>query len=512
MGQFLGISAAAGAFLIGAVIGDTDEAHDVERILTPVRDMFGALFFVSIGMLVDIFVIKDHLVPAIVIAGVFMAGKLAANTVGSFVAGQPGRVPVQVGTGMPQIGEFSLAMMKVGVEYNAIAAVSYQVLAAAMALNTAVYPYVVRSHQQIGDFLSRITPPLLDTYVANMSLGLQSFKSGFSFDNEFSTRVRRSGISILINVMIIVVLVGTGTFAIRFAPTIAGFMNIQPDLVGNAIGFASLALCFPSGVAIWRSLRHAAHVTSELLVKGQGASSSVWVQETLRNVIRDSVMIFLLVIIGLWSIPFVSELLSLGALAVPLPLIILLALVYVAIRALTRIHGYLVQTFSHTLLGGEADVFTPGLVPSDVPLPVHADPAETSIETESVRPMMEVNREEISASAAEMVAITEARNEINRYRRRLGTDDVLWEVEETVPSPDYFKVVLRFRAVDAEDTETGQVEFYVDKRGDVQLQQMRSWPAKRGFSLGRLAAVATAVVVVVLPAGVGVYYLTQQGL
>ena len=506
-GEILGVSAAAGAFLIGTVIGDTDEAHEVEKILAPVRDVFGALFFVSIGMLIDIFVIKEHLISALVITVVFMVGKTAANTIGTFVAGQPGRVPVQVGTSMPQMGEFSLAMMKVGVEYNAIAAASYQVLAGATALNAALYPYVVKSHRQIGDLISRIIPPLLRTYISSMSFELQSFKGGFTFDSEFSSRVRRSGINILINVIIVIVLIGTGTFAIRFAPSIAGFVGVQADIVGSGMGLATLALCFPSGLAIWRSLRHAAEDISAVLVSREGNSSKIWAQPTLRNIIRDSVMIFLLAIVGLWSIPFVAELLSLGALAVPVPVIILLAFVLVAIRGLKRIHGYLVQTFSQTLLGEPAV----NLLWSS-PNPLTDSPTETSISMESVRPIVESGRTDVSASAAEIVALTYARNDIDRYRRRLGTNEIAWEIENIVTSADYYKVVLEFHAIDAGDADTGQVEIYVDKRGEVQLQQMRRWPTKRGLSITRLAALSSFVVAVAVPAGLGLYYFTQHTL
>lgn len=506
-GEILGISAAAGAFLIGTVIGDTDEAHEVEKILAPVRDVFGALFFVSIGMLIDIFVIKEHLVSALVITVVFMVGKTAANTIGTFVAGQPGRVPVQVGTSMPQMGEFSLAMMKVGVEHNAIAAASYQVLAGATALNTALYPYVVRSHRRVGDLISRIVPPLLQTYIASMSFELQSFKGGFTFDSEFSSRVRRSGINILINVIIVIVLIGTGTFAIRFTPAIASFAGVQADIVGSGIGLATLALCFPSGLAIWRSLRLAAEDISAVLVSREKNSSKIWAQPTLRNIIRDSVMILLLAIGGLWSIPFVAELLSLGALAVPVPVIILLAFVLVTIRALTRIHGYLVQTFSQTLLG-EPVMNSPWSAPN----PRTDSPTETSIAMESVRPIVESGRIDVSASAAEIVALTYARNDIARYRRRLGTNEIAWEIENIVTSSDYYKVVLEFHAIDTGDADTGQVEIYVDKRGEVQLQQMRRWPTKRGLSITRLAALSSFVVAVAVPAGLGLYYFTQHTL
>jgi len=67
-------------------------------------------------------------------------------------------------------------------------------------------------------------------------------------------------------------------------------------------------------------------------------------------------------------------------------------------------------------------------------------------------------------------------------------------------------------AIDAGDADTGQVEIYVDKRGEVQLQQMRRWPTKRGLSITRLAALSSFVVAVAVPAGLGLYYFTQHTL
>jgi CPA2 family monovalent cation:H+ antiporter-2 len=140
LGQRLGISAAAGAVLIGTVIGDTDESRQITGIIEPIRDMFAALFFVSIGMLIDLSLFKDHILSGVIVSGVFIAGKIVANTAGTFVAGQGGRVSLQVGMGKPQIGEFSLAMMKIGAEHEAVRAFLYQVMVGVTAITSLVYP------------------------------------------------------------------------------------------------------------------------------------------------------------------------------------------------------------------------------------------------------------------------------------------------------------------------------------------------------------------------------------
>ena len=113
----LGLSA-AGAFLVGMILGDTELSERISRIMNPLRDMFAALFFVSLGMLLDIASIGDYLVPALIISGVFIVGKVLADTIGTLLAGHDRETALRVGTGMPQLGEFSLAMVKTGVEHG----------------------------------------------------------------------------------------------------------------------------------------------------------------------------------------------------------------------------------------------------------------------------------------------------------------------------------------------------------------------------------------------------------
>jgi len=106
MAEQLGLSAAAGAFLIGVVLGDTEHSPKMLEVMGPVRDMFGALFFVSIGMLVDVTALWHFIGPALIVSVVFIAGKVLVNTAATFVAGHDTRTSLRVGTGMPQVASF----------------------------------------------------------------------------------------------------------------------------------------------------------------------------------------------------------------------------------------------------------------------------------------------------------------------------------------------------------------------------------------------------------------------
>ena len=171
----LGLSAAAGAFLIGMILGDTEHHEQISRLMNPLRDMFAALFFVSLGMLMDVFTIGDYLLPALVISLVFMTGKVLADTIGTLLAGHDGRTALEVGTGMPQLGEFSLAMAKTGVEHGTVGSYfspaltgSYRLYRAALPLHFQVAPCFSQLYRtgrtKLAPAVQRHCVPLADAF------------------------------------------------------------------------------------------------------------------------------------------------------------------------------------------------------------------------------------------------------------------------------------------------------------------------------------------------------------
>ena len=519
IGQTLGISAAAGAFLIGTVVGDTEESSHITEIIEPVRDMFGALFFVSIGMLIDFRVITQFLVPTLVISLVFVLGKILGNTATAFISGQPGRVPIQVGTGMPQIGEFSLAMMKVGVEQNAIGAFAYQVIAGVTAITSLVYPYIARSADRVADVCRRCSPGFLQRSTAAASVALQHFSSGLSLDRdaasalalpgrgtrlddlgaglsaglgpglsidrEFAARIRRMSIPIFINLAIIVVLVATGAFAARFAQEIGAALGIGPEILGNIIGVATLLLCVPSVVAMWRGLRYLSDAATSYVLWRRGAPPA-WGQERLRNVIRYAVSAALILFIGVWSFPLILELLSLGELAAPLPLVVLAVLVFVAIRTLTHMHGQLVTAVSRTFLGDGSDAgnsdgpagqdghgagIQPGLSLGG------PGPAGGGAPQSPARAGAGVATAALTSDDAGRIALAVASQDLSPYQRRLRNRELAWDIKEILEVQGCFRVTLAFRVAGSAPEDAGEEELYLDPQGTVRVRQILKWPA-----------------------------------
>jgi CPA2 family monovalent cation:H+ antiporter-2 len=111
----LGYSVALGAFIIGAVIAECREIHRVETLLEPVRDMFSAIFFVAIGLLIQPKMLLEHWQPILVITVAVVVGKVFTCSFGAFVGGNDTRTSLRVGMGLAQIGEFSFIIASLGV-------------------------------------------------------------------------------------------------------------------------------------------------------------------------------------------------------------------------------------------------------------------------------------------------------------------------------------------------------------------------------------------------------------
>ena len=352
LGQTLEMSAAAGAFLIGAVVGDTDESHEISSVIEPVRDVLGALFFVSIGMLIDIRVVLNNIIPALVVSAVFMTGKIVAGTTGVFLAGRGGRQPVSVGLRMPQMGEFSLAMMKIGVEQQAISAFIYHVIAGVTMITTLIYPYIARKADSAARLAGERSPNFVQNWFVTISSAIAAFRAGLAFDNEFARRVRHAAIPIGLNLLVIVVLLATGAFVARYTDDLARLLPLPRQLIGNIIGLGAMALCIPFVVALWRELGHFADEVADYLLS-RSPRFRPWVPEALHQVGRDFTRALLMLFIGVWSLPLITNLLALGSLAAPLPLALLGLMTALAFLAVARIQRQLMHSLGHTFLGQE---------------------------------------------------------------------------------------------------------------------------------------------------------------
>ena len=145
MASYAGFSTALGAFVMGAILSETIEADVIHRIITPVKNLFGAVFFVSVGMLVDPGILVKYWVPILVIALTVIVFKSFSATTGVLLSGKNMKTAMQSGFCFCQIGEFSFIIAGLGLSFGVINPDIYPIIVSVSVLTTFVTPYMIRA-------------------------------------------------------------------------------------------------------------------------------------------------------------------------------------------------------------------------------------------------------------------------------------------------------------------------------------------------------------------------------
>lgn len=354
IGEYSGLSVAAGAFIMGALIGDTEHSEEISEVVVPVRDMFAAIFFVTIGMLININDFADFIVYGIIIAAVFMIGKIISNTIATFFTGHNYRTALEVGTGMPQMGEFSLAIAKLGVDRAVVTAPLYPVIAVATAITSVFAPFTARSSSHAADILERRAPAQLKLYAARTADWLQAIRSTLASDSRVAQAMKHSIRNIFVNLLIIAVIISIGTLMLGFIQNLTFLDSIRDDLIGLVFGFILLTLCVPSFISIWHNLQ-AAFDQSSIYVLSRRKSAKMWERNAIRIILRDSILIILSIFVFLWFIPFFSHLFSIGSYAIAMPVFMIAVILYMVLSSFRHIHRQVERNFARVMLGHEPD-------------------------------------------------------------------------------------------------------------------------------------------------------------
>jgi CPA2 family monovalent cation:H+ antiporter-2 len=155
LARWFGYSVALGAFLGGALVGESGAGHDINELIAPVRDVFAAIFFVSVGMLIDPRVIVAHWGGILALAGVVVVGKVLGVSVGAFLTGNGVPTSVRAGMSFAQIGELSFIIAALGQSLGAIRPFLYPEAVSVSALTALTTPWLIRAAGPVASFLDR---------------------------------------------------------------------------------------------------------------------------------------------------------------------------------------------------------------------------------------------------------------------------------------------------------------------------------------------------------------------
>ena len=156
--SMVGFSAAFGAFIMGSIMAETIEAEKIEHLICPVKDLFGAIFFVSVGMMVDVALITEYIVPILCIIVAIMLGHTLLSTLGFLLAGQPLKTAMQCSFSLTQIGEFAFILATLGTSLHVTSDFLYPIVVAVSVFTTFTTPYMIRLASPAFGVVERIMP------------------------------------------------------------------------------------------------------------------------------------------------------------------------------------------------------------------------------------------------------------------------------------------------------------------------------------------------------------------
>jgi len=154
----VGFSSAFGAFVMGSILAETVEAEKIEKLVTPVEDLFGAVFFVSVGMLVDPKILLEYAGPIAILVLTILIGQAIFGSLGYLLSGQSLKSAMRCGFSMAQIGEFSFIIATLGLSLGVIGEFLYPVIVAVSVITTFLTPYMIKAAIPAYNFLEKRLP------------------------------------------------------------------------------------------------------------------------------------------------------------------------------------------------------------------------------------------------------------------------------------------------------------------------------------------------------------------
>jgi CPA2 family monovalent cation:H+ antiporter-2 len=154
----IGFSAALGAFIMGSILAETTHAERIEHLIKSVKDLFAAVFFVSVGMMINPQIIVDYAVPILIVTLATIIGKFATSALGALLSGQSLKHSVQAGMSLAQIGEFSFIIASLGVSLKVTSDFLYPIAVAASAVTTFTTPYLIKLSGPAYNRLEKLLP------------------------------------------------------------------------------------------------------------------------------------------------------------------------------------------------------------------------------------------------------------------------------------------------------------------------------------------------------------------
>jgi CPA2 family monovalent cation:H+ antiporter-2 len=330
----LGYSVALGAFIIGAIIAESREIHRIEDLTEPVRDMFSAVFFVAIGLLIDPKLIAQHWLPVTVITIAVVIGQSLTCAFGTFIAGNDTRTSLRVGLGLAQIGEFSFIIAALGVSLKVTSDFLYPIAVAVSAVTTLLNPYLIKNADRFVGWFDRLAPPKLVNYLALYTRWVGQL--GTARPASLASKLaRRWSLQMALNALLMAAVFAGAALLSRHPPGWLEQLRFGAEAIKAVLWLSAAILSLPLFIAIFRKLQAFGLLIAETRISRASAGERT---AALRQVLAQSIVIAGVVILILFVLVLSSTLLpSFRVLLVLLAIVALVA--FMLWRSFIRIYS-----------------------------------------------------------------------------------------------------------------------------------------------------------------------------
>lgn len=229
-----GFSPAFGAFIMGSILAETVEAEQIERLVSPVKDLFGAIFFVSVGMMVDPSMIVEYALPIVVITLSILLGQAIFGTAGVLMAGQPLKVAMQCGFSLTQIGEFAFIIASLGVSLHVTSHFLYPIVVAVSVITTFLTPYMIRLANPASGWVENRLPVSWRRFIDRYSSGSQTV----NHENNW-----KKLLTAIVRIVLVYSILSIAVITLSFQFVIPLFRNSVPDFWASLLGAIFTILC-----------------------------------------------------------------------------------------------------------------------------------------------------------------------------------------------------------------------------------------------------------------------------
>jgi len=275
-----GYSVALGAFLSGAIVAESREARLIATLTEPVRDMFSAVFFVSIGMLIEPALLLAYAGPISVVACAVILGKFVSCSLGAYLGGNTGATSLRVGFGMTQVGEFSYIIAALGLSLNVTSEFLYPIAVSVSSITIFLMPYLLKASDTLIPLAERRMPGRITAFFSGYHDWMRAVAARMASPGTGPLVVRRILVQVLLNLALVAGLFLGASYVARQGGVRRGWWDEAAREIGGVETIAwlsALLLSMPILVALFRKINALGLIAADISAgTGEERSRRAW--------------------------------------------------------------------------------------------------------------------------------------------------------------------------------------------------------------------------------------------